>query len=191
MKPIDPIILKIPEEVQTAIKEKLMHKNFAWHFIPYISFDVLTPQFFQFFHDITRPEEIADKEIFLIIQPIIEFVETSLNIKVIKTHRIKANLMVRTSFIENDLKILLHKDIMDGDKVENLYRNWISMVYYVDDSDGDTVLLEDDKRTIFMKSAPVGGNLCIFNSEKWHRSTPPQLNQRRVIINFILEIIEI
>ena len=64
------------------------------------------------------------------------------------------------------------------------------MVYYVIDSDGDTILLDDDKRNIKASSSPIAGNLFVFDSRKWHRSTPPQINQRRVIINFILEVVD-
>ena len=96
--------------------------------------------------------------------------------------------MVKSNFEVSDLKNLVHKDIMDGDRGFNLKKKFISMVYYVEDSDGDTVLIDDDKRTILKTSEPIKGNAIIFDSERWHRSTPPKLNKRRVIINFILQV---
>ena len=181
-------ILQIPKIDASEISNLVGNVEFNWLFNPsVVSFDE-KDKFFQFVHPFVHDGNVIDDVGLLKIKPIIKFAEESLNIK-FKMFRIKANLLTRTYFEEIELKSLLHRDIhFEYDNIKN--KKFVSMVYYVIDSDGDTILLDDDKRNIKASSSPIAGNLFVFDSRKWHRSTPPQISQRRVIINFILEVVD-
>ena len=55
------------------------------------------------------------------------------------------------------------------------------ILYYVNDSEGDTVLFEDDKTTEFARISPKQGRILIFNGLQYHCSTHPQTKMRCVI----------
>ena len=66
-----------------------------------------------------------------------------------------------------------------------------TMLYYVNDSDGDTIFYNENYKTIKnsksfsvdQKVNPVMGRAVLFDGLKFHSSSPPFLNDRRVVIN--------
>jgi len=68
----------------------------------------------------------------------------------------------------------------------------ISMIYYVNDSDGETTIYNkttgEDLKNIrpVKKIKPKKGSLLIFDGSKYHSSKPPQTNEMRCVINFNL-----
>jgi len=64
------------------------------------------------------------------------------------------------------------------DMEENEY---VSGIYYVKDSDGDTVFFGDTITRI----TPKKGTLVIFPSNLLHASSNPQISQERIVINFV------
>jgi len=104
-------------------------------------------------------------------------------IRVKKIIRVKGNLIANIAHEPESLDNLIHTDVP-----QELKGKYVSFVYYVMDSDGDTVVYADDKRTIVETSPPIKGNCFWFNSKTWHRSSVPVRNKRRVVINVILEI---
>ena len=63
------------------------------------------------------------------------------------------------------------------------------MVYYVNDSDGDTIVFDDDMNEI-ERCTPACGSAIWFDSRKLHTATVPQHHKNRIVINFMFEIEE-
>lgn len=69
-----------------------------------------------------------------------------------------------------------------------------SMVYYVNDSDGDTVMFNEfyDKNkphsslTIHQRIKPKKNRLVVFDSRRYHASSNPTMHQNRTVLNFVL-----
>jgi hypothetical protein len=114
---------------------------------------------------------------------IVGFFVQRTNIKIKRIVRVKGNLIPNIAHKKESLDNLIHTDVP-----QDWLGKFISFVYYVMDSDGDTVIYSDDKRTIVETSPPIRGNCIWFNSKTWHRSTVPVKHKRRVVINFILEV---
>jgi hypothetical protein len=58
-----------------------------------------------------------------------------------------------------------------------------TMIYYVNDSDGDTILF-DDYGTILQRIQPKKGRLVFWNDNIMHAGQIPQKNELRCVINF-------
>lgn len=62
--------------------------------------------------------------------------------------------------------------------------NGISMIYYVNETDGDTYFF-NEKLKVIKKVSPKKGRLLIFDSNIIHASSPPKKYDTRCIINFV------
>ena len=57
-----------------------------------------------------------------------------------------------------------------------------SLVYYADNSDGDTFIFEDEK--IIKRVTPVKGNALLFPGKMYHSGNNPVNFKKRTIVNF-------
>jgi hypothetical protein len=69
---------------------------------------------------------------------------------------------------------MIHEDAPSGH---------LSAVYYVNDSDGDTIILDGNNSRV----TPKKGSLLIFPSDLKHASSNPVDSYERVVINFIVK----
>jgi len=66
--------------------------------------------------------------------------------------------------------------------------NHNSLLYYINDSDGDTLFFKDD--TIVKKVAPKKNRAVYFNSSIEHAGSNPIKSPTRIVINFIFKNVE-
>ena len=94
--------------------------------------------------------------------------------------RIKANLILNNAAYPDNFYNTPHVDD---------YSNVETALYYVNDSDGDTVIfVEDENKTKllqFNRITPTKGKLVLFDSSYFHASTPPKSAAHRAVINFV------
>jgi hypothetical protein len=90
--------------------------------------------------------------------------------------RVKANLKTRSNIKSNKCGTP-HVDL--GDKN-------ITCIYYVNDSDGETILYK--KQGIYKKIAPKKGRFLFFEGKTLHSAGYPFKNQVRCVINFNFKI---
>jgi len=116
------------------------------------------------------------------VKPIMYFFEKETGFKIKTVKRVKANLTTKINLSKKEYENTWHVDV---EKVPG--KKFVSMVYYAIDSDGDTILFNEDK-TIKTKSSPVAGSMFWFDSTLLHTATPPSINKIRIIINFVFEV---
>jgi len=110
-----------------------------------------------------------------------------LDVKILNYARIKINLQFQNP---------IYKDKYNPPHLDSPFPNHISAVYYVEDSDGDTIIfdkgLPDDPYdlTPILRNPPKQGNALVFPSKQFHSSSLPVENSNRFIINFVLEVSE-
>lgn len=71
---------------------------------------------------------------------------------------------------------------------------WVTGIYYVNDSDGDTLIFNEEESdldengnnnlTILEKISPKKGRLVLFNGKKIHVGSHPTEHNNRIVINF-------
>ena len=101
--------------------------------------------------------------------------------------RIKANFTTPLPNTKPGDITVPHQDI---DPNSEYYKNKkaISMIYYVHDTDGDTVFYDDNCKKIIKKVSPKKGRAVIFDSLIFHSYKRPAKSDKRVVINFIVDI---
>jgi len=105
-------------------------------------------------------------------------------IEKLKPKRLKINLLTPPITKNKNIYHLPHFDSSDP--------NDITFLYYVCDSDGDTYLFHqkyeksiEKKLTIEKKISPIKGRMLIFDSNRFHASSPPLKKDFRCVINMV------
>jgi Rps23 Pro-64 3,4-dihydroxylase Tpa1-like proline 4-hydroxylase len=148
---------------------------------------VETPQFTHtFYYNQDRKTSVyyeVMNPLFVIIQK-----ELQLDLKLV---RIKANLLLQQPDYPDGCYHTRHIDWnQDGRDIS--LTNHRSVVYYVNDSDGDTVLfnecLQDNPKELTVKhrQTPKANTAIYFNSDNYHASMSPKNTKARLVINFVM-----
>ena len=111
--------------------------------------------------------------------------DTKVNWKSIE--RAKANLTTPLPNSKPGDITVPHQDVRPND---NYYKNkkFISIIYYVHDTDGDTVFYDNECKKIIKKVSPKKGRAVIFDSLIYHSYKRPVKSDKRVVINFIVNV---
>jgi len=122
--------------------------------------------------------EIMSPKYFSLVEIILKELLTNEEIKnKFKFERIvraQANLICNT---ENDEKNTIHIDFD--------YENYFSVVYYVIDSDGDT-LIYNEQQHIIDRESPKAGHYIIIKSNQLHGVQTPKHHKKRIVFNIVL-----
>jgi len=78
-----------------------------------------------------------------------------------------------------------HKDVHNTPHVDNNINHY-AMLYYVNDSDGDTFFFDTHSREIIKRVSPKKGRVVIFDGTHLHTGNHPINNFFRIVFNFNL-----
>jgi hypothetical protein len=151
--------------------------------------DEPTQEHVQFNRDFVKDNQIVNEEFYKNFAPLVACFETHTNSKVGNIIRIKANLLVNQEGPKlqpphvDGMRMVDDKYICMGKK---------SLIYYVNNSDGDTILYNErftgepvGRVTEQMRVKPKKGRAVIFDSNQIHSGTAPTNKAYRVVINCI------
>tara|TARA_A100001011_G_C14319245_1_gene849631 strand:+ start:4752 stop:5324 length:573 start_codon:yes stop_codon:yes gene_type:complete len=117
---------------------------------------------------------------------LLPYIENNLGVKIKGINRIKGNMLLNKT---NWSAEKYHPPHYDEET-----NNFMSVLYYVNDSDGDTLIFdknypsEPKDMKILARYQPKKGACAIFNSTIYHASCNPINSNKRIVINYILEI---
>ena len=168
----------LPKEIHQQILTEINGLNFAWFYRNWSSFE--DDNIAQFTHTFYVDGKV-NSYLFDLVMPIKSTFELKTSYKVKRIHRAKANLLLNKPYKDEDLKKAIHKDIDDE-------YGYISILYYIEDSDGDTIVYSKNKNKEVSRVSPKANRAFIFKADEWHNATPPKEYQTRKVINFIFEI---
>jgi hypothetical protein len=166
----------LPHSLKNEVYNVLTNSYFPWFWNEEVIKDSKDENTFQFTHSIYQDNK-ACSEYYNSVIPILWFFENNTNIKIKSIYRIKANLTTQYNMSE--------KDINDGVHIDKKEDNYLSLIYYVNDSDGDTLIYNND---VIEATTPKANNLLYFKSNLNHAGSFPKINKRRIVINFIVEV---
>jgi hypothetical protein len=184
MKVIDDFL---PKAYQNVIENTLLGDMFPWFFNPTTCgkdhpnanmqgvFDT-----YHFTHNMLTNGKV-NSEYFNLVQPIMYNLMLVEGIDTSNLLRIKANLTLKSNYLK-DTFAPPHTDFQLPQKIN-------TCIYYVNDSDGDTLFFDSDYN-IVNKVSPKKGRLVYFDSGFVHAKKSPQKNNTRCVLNFNFEVKE-
>jgi hypothetical protein len=126
------------------------------------------------------------KPYFNVIVPFLNYIRDNLGYSEFQFGRIKANLLLKNPNYPANRYNIPHVDGEDD--------NIKTLLYYVNDSDGDTVFFNEkyskntDNLSINTRVQPKSGTAVIFDSNYYHCSSPPIKNDLRCVINLVFKV---
>jgi hypothetical protein len=121
--------------------------------------------------------DVAKKEkelINSIIKEFLQFIGEDYNDVII--YRAKSNLMIKS-----------HQTTPNPPHIDLVDIKHKVFLYYVNDSDGDTIIYEDkNAEKIVSTISPKLGRILFFDGQHYHSSSPPKINNKRIVINIDL-----
>ena len=125
---------------------------------------------------------------FGLFQPVLYFLEQKTGVAFDKILRIRVR---RTFYSKGHIEGMYNLPHVDMPSAEP----YKTLVYYVNDSDGDTFLfnethkegdstIRDEEVTIAMRSSPIRNNAVLFDGKTFHAGNAPVRHRERTIVNF-------
>ena len=180
----------VPKIFQDQLEAQLLSPEFLWSYSPYttnpsrsaifVDKDCSdTPQFVHgFFGDNT-----AYSNYYTLIHPFLYFMSMH-NYKVASFWRSKSNMTLPVN-VPKEAHSYPHTDLNQAGV------KGISMLYYVNDSDGDTIFFEESPEefngtlTVKQRVTPKKGTAVIFDSATIHAGQVPKNAKNRVVVSSI------
>jgi hypothetical protein len=133
-------------------------------------------QFVHTFYDYFQGETSINSPKYNVVLDILKEFMNNVKIDKFRLMRAKANLTTQHKKNNKNIYNSPHIDVNE---------NHLVLIYYVNDSDGDTILF-DKKLKIFKKISPKKGRFLLFDGSILHTGQHPIKNDIRVLINFDL-----
>ena len=167
----------MPTDWWENVYKVLNGDKFPWYLNKGTSYD--DDGYYQMIHNYYKDNE-RYSDLFMMVQPLIFEFQKQTTYQLKDVNRIKSNLLFNRPMTEEQKRKVIHQDMHEP--------NYVSLLYYVYDSDGDTILYQDDKVTEVMRVTPKANRALIFDSRIWHTAELPIKNQTRQVINCVFEV---
>jgi hypothetical protein len=133
-------------------------------------------EFLQFTHNFVRHNETKSNW-WSAFEPICFFFNAKTGaISNQKLSNCKLNLNTKIEKCSADKHFTIHRDM--GKPAG------ITAIYYVNDSDGDTLFFNETGTEVIKRVTPKQGTMVYFNNQIPHAGQPPVINNYRAVLNF-------
>jgi hypothetical protein len=178
----------LSEADHNQLHDTLTSFEFDWHYMPStvppdVKQDVSELNSFELYEAGQFIHLFYDQQPLSPYWNLVEPILNSLDKEIVEIGRIKANLLTQN----NSGKSLVNCPHVDRDR-----EGWHSLIYYVNDCDGNTVMFDKkanqgfDNLQIQDTATPQKNTAVLFQSDWYHTSTNPIDSTRRIVLNFIL-----
>lgn len=182
----------IDENLQDAIEQATTSVNFPWFFHQgtvnesnyenekdYVLKQGINPH--QFVHNIIVNEEL-NSHYYNLVEPLLLKIAQTLKTDIM-VEKAKFNFLPRNF---DDTHHYPHVDISENKKEDTQ-----TLIYYVNNSDGDTCIFDQyaprttDKFNVVQRITPKKGKAIIFDSNQFHSSSSPVNSENRIVLNVV------
>lgn len=125
------------------------------------------------FHRRLKDETIVESSYCSLISPILDTIVKYNKLKCLNIYRSKANLQTQYTKNKSEYFNTPHRDLDIKHKVA---------LYYVNDSDGDTILF-DNHNNVMKRVTPKKGRILFFDGDILHTSSHPVNTMYRMCVN--------
>jgi hypothetical protein len=189
----------ISSSYQSAVFDLVSSRTFEWFFADR-TYDTKDKErtdgdTFLFSHLLSSKYNNSNSKYYDFVAPLILSTQDAFNINIKEIIRVKFNMTVKIS----------DSSIVHPPHVDTLSDDCVSVVYYLHDSDGCTVLYDEilnsrDKEKfetggfsnfnyrIIQSVSPRKGRAVLFNSNRLHSSSTPCMSDRRMVLNCVFRI---
>jgi len=190
----------VPKHVQDSLEQLCMSGHFPWYFnqssnytsksnrnnsiedytkMSEISSGIDVPQFI---HSVYHHQHQKDSQFLVAFNSLLCCIPASIDTLL----RIKLNLNYSQTFDTTETYSIPHVDFVSVD-------NLTTLIYYVNDSDGDTIIFNEkrstgdlpncDKLTIKQRITPKKGRFVMFDGSYLHAGNFPSGESPRIVVN--------
>lgn len=189
-----PIILEnaIPKQYQDKIAAALHAAEFPWYPVHEHSLDG-TEYYFGFSHLALNdgpdlPVGSTASFAYNLVSPILYSMAEVLGKRVTKILRIRIGLLLPSKPVKTvDHSAVSFVNAGNDAHIDFAIPHYTGL-YYVTDSDGDTVVYNEKTKsssyTELTRSPPKKGSICIFDGEHFHAASRPTNSYSRIVITF-------
>lgn len=156
----------LSSNLNTATKESMEKFSFDQNICEYL-------MFVHVFYNNSRGETVANSDFIPILNKILKPLLQKLNLDTISILRSKANLQTQHKNNSVNNYNTPHVDVNQDHYVA---------IYYVNDSDGDTVLFDENYK-IIQRISPMKGRILLFNGKTLHCGSHPYSSKSRCVVN--------
>jgi len=193
MKDIIEIDNIITQSYQDQIESQVTEKTFPWYYNPTMVADQILQHDIDYnlsgFHHFLYEDAQAVSPFFNFLYPLVLSIQDNVDIPMkhsIERMRLNMSLRYKGSTRDHHLP-----------HIDSLYEHW-NAIYYVNDSDGDTVIFEETNETFdsndldyienhtftpLHRVTPKKGKLLVFNGKYYHASSFCQQSRHRIVLN--------
>ena len=169
----------IDSDYQKLIKETLFSNTYPWFFIEDITNSDGSKQKRSAFTHLLVKERNQNSEYHNLFVKMIQYCCAQIG----KTN---VDVLAGRSFLQ--LPLNLKDRMVDTAHIDSIEKHFV-MLYYVCDSDGDTILYQEKEKsdvyTIQKRISPKQGRVVLFDGSYYHTAEQP-INNNRCIVNYNL-----
>ena len=157
----------LPKQTFVDLSQRISSSNFPWFWGDAVA-DPEDAKNFYFTHTFYSDSSIKSAAFNSVLMPLLNSLPNG------DLYRVKANLFVR----QNDK--LTHGKHVD---LKNAPPNFHTAIYYVNDTDGDTIIYGQDCLEIKARVSPKANRLVIFDGDISHTGCSPTQHKTRILLN--------
>lgn len=184
----------IPVEFQDKILDMVQDHRFNWHFAPSNVYeddenrgqtflDNRTVDSYQFYHLFVHTQIGYSEPFYEQFRPLVHAIQKSFDLQNTNVLRVKANMLTNN---RRFYPLAYNPSHVDGE-----YDHMV-VVYYVNDSDGDTIIFNEtygsqfEELTEKARVSPKKGRAVVFPGKYFHASSNPVDSEWRCVFNINL-----
>ena len=113
------------------------------------------------------------------------------SVEILKQENIDSNKLEGFWVIRANLLLPLNEQFQEQDQIHTDQDDdsYLTILYYVDDSDGPTKFYDDNK-SLVASVKPQAGKYIMFKSNTFHSGTLPKLNKKRCTLSIVIKFKE-